>query len=156
MWRFFYVFVTYYDTLANLNQGSANPLTSKERSPILKVRTPKRIKPGVIAKFGFSIYSPLEVFIGWFRETRFGRKFLDILYETAILVCYLGTIAIIHKVENKWVGAVLFFGKMKIEYIIDVGHLLAFGLFFLEIIKDIAEVLKGIINVFKEPENLNE
>ena len=35
-----------------------------------------------------------------FQQSRFGRKFLDILYETAVLVAYIGAIALIHKVEE--------------------------------------------------------
>ena len=83
-----------------------------------------------------------------FRQTRFGRKFLDILYETAVLVAYIGAIALIHVVEEKWVGKdSLFFGRTKIRYIIDVGHLLAIGLFFLEIVKDVVEVLRDIVDI---------
>jgi len=83
-----------------------------------------------------------------FRQSRFGRKFLDILYETGVLVAYIGAIALIHKVEEKWVGKdALFFGKTKVGYIIDVGHLLAIGLFFLEIMKDAAEVLRAILDI---------
>ena len=83
-----------------------------------------------------------------FRQSRFGRKFLDILYETAILVPYIAAIALIHRVEEKWVGKdTLFFGRTKIRYIIDVGHLLAIGHFFLEIVKDVVEVLRDIIDI---------
>lgn len=83
-----------------------------------------------------------------FQQSRFGRKFLDILYETAILVAYIAAIALIHWVEVKWVGKdTLFFGRTKIRYIIDVGHLLAIGRFFLEIVKDVVEVLRDIIDI---------
>ena len=83
-----------------------------------------------------------------FRQTRFGRKFLDILYETAVLVAYIGAIALIHVVEEIWVGKdALFFGGTKFRYIIDVGHFLAIGFFFLEIVKDIVEVLKEIVDI---------
>jgi len=83
-----------------------------------------------------------------FRQSRFGRKFLDILYETAVLVAYIGAIALIHTVEEKWVGKdALFFGRMKIGHIIDVGHLLAIGFFFLEILKDVVEVLREILDI---------
>lgn len=83
-----------------------------------------------------------------FRQSRFGRKLLDILYETAVLVAYIGAIALIHLVEEKWVGKdALFFGKTKIGYVIDVGHLLAIGLFFLEILKDAVEVFRDIIDI---------
>ena len=83
-----------------------------------------------------------------FRQTRCGRKFLDIIYETAVLVAYIGAIALIHVVEEKWVGKdALFFGRTKFRYIIDVGHLLAIGLFFLEIVKDVVEVLRAIIDI---------
>lgn len=83
-----------------------------------------------------------------FRQSRFGRKFFDILYETAVLVGYIGAIAVIHKVEEKWVGKdALFFGKTKVGYIVDLGHLLAIGLFFLEILKDAVEVLGDILDI---------
>jgi hypothetical protein len=83
-----------------------------------------------------------------FRRSRFGRKLLDILYETAVLVAYIGAIALIHKVEDKWVGKdAVFFGKTRVGYIIDVGHLLAIGLFFLEILKDAIEVLRDILDI---------
>jgi hypothetical protein len=63
-------------------------------------------------------------------------------------VAYIGAIALIHQVEDKWiVQDALFFGKTKIGYIIDVGHLLAIGLFFLEIVKDVVEVFRDIIDV---------
>jgi hypothetical protein len=83
-----------------------------------------------------------------FRQSRFGRKYLDIFYETAVLVAYIGAIALIHLVEEKWIGKdALFFGKTKIGYIIDVGHLLAIGLFFLEIVKDVVEVFRDITDI---------
>ena len=73
---------------------------------------------------------------------------MDIVYETAILVAYIAAIALIHWVEEKWVGKdTLFFGRTKIRYIIDVGHLLAIGRFFLEIVKDVVEVLRDIIEI---------
>ena len=54
----------------------------------------------------------------------------------------------IHLVEEKWVGKdALFFGRTKIRYIIDVGHLLAIGFFFLEIVKDAIEVLRDIVDI---------
>ena len=83
--------------------------------------------------------------VDWFPNTRFGRKFLDIVYDTAILVSYLGAFALIHKLQEKWLGgdyAVL--GKYKIEYIIHVGHLMALALFFLEIAKTGTEVVRDI------------
>ena len=87
-------------------------------------------------------------FLEWFRNTRFGRKFLDIVYDTAILVSYLAAFALIHRVQEKWLGAdYLVFGKYKIEYIIHVGHLMALGLFFLEIVKTGIEVIRDIIQV---------
>ena len=83
-----------------------------------------------------------------FEQSRFGRKFLDILYETATLVAYIGAIALIHLAEETWVGQdAQFFGRTKIRYIIDIGHLLAIGLFFLEIVKDIVEVLRDIFDI---------
>lgn len=89
-----------------------------------------------------------SVYIDKFRQSRFGRKFLDILYETAILVAYIGAVALIHFVEEKWVGKdAQFFGRTKIRYIIDIGHLLAIGLFFLEIVKDVVEVLRDIVDI---------
>jgi hypothetical protein len=39
-----------------------------------------------------------------FRQSRFGRKFLDILYETTVLIAYIGAIALLHLVEEKWIG----------------------------------------------------
>jgi hypothetical protein len=90
----------------------------------------------------------LSVYFDKFRQSKFGRKFLDICYETAVLVAYIGAIALIHLVEEKWIGKdAVFFGKTKIGYIIDVGHLLAIGLFFLEIVKDVVDVFRGIIDV---------
>ena len=92
--------------------------------------------------------SLLTTYFDKFRQTRFGRKLLDILYETAILISYIAAIALIHKVEDKWVGKdTLFFGKTRIGYIIDVGHFLAIGLFFLEIVKDAIEVLRDILEI---------
>jgi hypothetical protein len=89
-----------------------------------------------------------SVYFDKFRQSRCGRKFLDILYETAVLVAYIGAIALIHLVEEKWVGKdALFFGRTKIRYIIDVGHLLAIGLFFLDIVKDVVEVLSDIVDI---------
>ncbi len=83
-----------------------------------------------------------------FGRSRFGRKFLDILYETVILVAYIGAIALIHWVEEIWVGKdAQFFGRTKVRYIIDIGHLLAIGLFFLEIVKDVVEVLRDILDI---------
>lgn len=83
-----------------------------------------------------------------FQQSRFGRKFLDILYETAVLVAYIGAIALIHKVEETWIGKdALFFGKTRVGYIIDFGHLLAIGFFFLEILKDAVEVLTEIVDI---------
>ena len=87
-------------------------------------------------------------FLEWFRNTRFGRKFLDIAYDTAILMSYLAAFALIHKLQEKWLGGdYLVFGKYKIEYIIHVGHLMALALFFLEIVKTGIEVVRDIIQV---------
>ena len=86
--------------------------------------------------------------LDWFPNTRFGRKFLDIVYDTAILVSYLGAFALIHKLQEKWLGGdYLLFGKYKIEYIIHLGHLMALVLFFLEIAKTGIEVLRDIIQI---------
>jgi hypothetical protein len=94
----------------------------------------------------------LEQSLQWFRNTRFGRKFLDILYETAILVLYLGAIALLHKISDRWVGPnAMLLGKIPVKYIIDVGHILAIGLFLLEIAKDVVEVIKEIISLARRP-----
>ena len=94
------------------------------------------------------MFLDFSVYFDKFAQSRFGRKFLDILYETAILVAYIGAIALIHRVEENWVGKdAQFFGRTKVRYIIDVGHLLAIGLFFLEIVKDVAEVLRDILDI---------
>ena len=50
-----------------------------------------------------------------FRQSRFGRKFLDILYETAVLVAYIGAIddntedasAVTHKYVEDAVNSLL-------------------------------------------------
>jgi hypothetical protein len=90
----------------------------------------------------------LEQFLQWFRNTRFGRKFLDILYETAILILYLGAIALLHKISDRWVGGdAMLLGKIPVKYIIDVGHVLAIGLFLLEIAKDLVEVVREIVSL---------
>ena|SRR5690348_12832841 len=88
-------------------------------------------------------------FLEWFRNTRFGRKFLDIVYDTAILVSYLGAFALIHKLQEKWLGGdYVLFGKYKLEYIIHLGHLMALVLFFLEIGRTGVEVLRSIVQIF--------
>ena len=90
-------------------------------------------------------------FLDWFPNTRFGHKFLEIVYDTAILVSYLGAFALIHKLQEKWLGHdYLVFGKYKIEYIIHVGHLMALALFFLEIAKTGIEVARDIMRVILE------
>lgn len=95
-----------------------------------------------------SITGKFICFLGWFRNTRFGRKFLDIVYDTAILVSYLAAFALIHKLQERWLGGdYLVFGKYKIEYIIHIGHLMALALFFLEIVKSGIEVVRDIIQV---------
>lgn len=94
----------------------------------------------------------LRQLVQWFRSTRFGRKFLDILYETAVLILYVGAIALLHNVLDWWLGKnALLLGIIPVGYIIDVGHLLAIGLFLLEIIKDAVEVVKGIYDTLKAP-----
>ena len=93
-------------------------------------------------------YQTFVRFLDWLPNTRFGRKFLDIVYDTAILVSYLGAFALIHKLQEKWLGGdYLVFGKYKIEYIIHVGHLMALALFFLEIAKTGTEVVRDILRV---------
>ncbi|HJS23390.1 MAG TPA: hypothetical protein VJ751_03400 [Pyrinomonadaceae bacterium] len=93
-------------------------------------------------------YQTFVGFLDWFPNTRFGRKFLEIVYDTAILVSYLGAFALIHKLQEKWLGGdYLVFGKYKIEYIIHVGHLMALALFFLEIFKTGIEVVRDIMRV---------
>lgn len=93
-------------------------------------------------------YQTFVRFLYWFPNTRFGRKFLDIIYDTAILISYLGAFALIHKLQEKWLGSdYLVFGKYKIEYIIHVGHLMALALFFLEIAKTGTEVVRDITRV---------
>jgi len=93
-------------------------------------------------------YTTLVRILDWFPHTRFGRKFLEIVYDTAILVSYLGAFALIHKLQEKWLGGdYLVFGKYKIEYIIHVGHLMALALFFLEITKTGIEVVRDIMRV---------
>jgi len=93
-------------------------------------------------------YQTFVRFLVWFPNTRFGRKFLEILYDTAILVSYLGAFALIHKLQEKWLGGdYMVFGKYKIEYIIHVGHLMALALFFLEIAKTGIEVVRDIMRV---------
>ena len=93
-------------------------------------------------------YQTFVRLLDWFPNTRFGRKFLDIVYDTAILISYLGAFALIHKLQAKWLGGdYLVFGKYKIEYIIHVGHLMALVLFFLEIVKTGTEVVRDIMRV---------
>lgn len=93
-------------------------------------------------------YQTFARFLDWFQNTRFGRKFLDIVYDTAILISYLGAFALIHKLQEKWLGGdYLVFGKYKIEYIIHAGHLMALALFFLEIAKTGTEVVRDIMRV---------
>ncbi len=95
----------------------------------------------------------LEQFLQWFRTTRFGRKFLDILYETAILILYLGAIALLHEISDRWVGSdAMLLGKIPVRYIIDVGHILAIGLFLLEILKDVVEIVKEIVSLARRTE----
>jgi len=66
-------------------------------------------------------YQTFVRFLDWFPNTRFGRKFLDIVYDTAILISYLGAFALIDKFQEKRLGGdYLVFGKYKIEYIIHV------------------------------------
>jgi hypothetical protein len=94
----------------------------------------------------------LEQFLQWSRNSRFGRKFLDILYETAVLILYLGAIALLHKISDRWLGPnAMLLGKIPVKYIIDVGHILAIGLFLLEIVKDIVEVIKQIASLARRP-----
>ena len=97
--------------------------------------------------FLISVHRRSIQFFDWFRNTRFGRKFLDILYDTTVLISYLGAFALIHKVQEKWLGDYLIFGKYRFEYIIHVGHLMALGLFFLEIAKTGVEILRDIIRI---------
>ena len=93
-------------------------------------------------------YQTFVRFLDWFPGTRFGRKFLDIVYDTAILVSYLGAFALIHRLQEKWLGGdYMVFGKYKIEYIIHIGHLMALVLFFLEIAKTGSEVVRDIMRV---------
>ena len=95
-----------------------------------------------------SLYQALARFVDWFHNTRFGRKFLDIVYDTAILVSYLAAFALIHKLQEKWLGGdYLLFGKYKIEYIIHFGHLMTLALFFLEIAKTGVEVTRAITQI---------
>ena len=80
----------------------------------------------------------------WFdklRQTRFGRKFLDILYETSVLVTYIGAIALIHVAEEKWVGNdALFFGGIVevLREIVDIA------------IKSIVEALRDLMSLSKK------
>jgi hypothetical protein len=93
-------------------------------------------------------YQTFVRFFDWFQDTRFGRKFLDIVYDTAILVSYLGAFALIHKLQEKWLGGdYMVFGKYKIEYIIHAGHSMALVLFFLDIAKAGIEVVRDIMRV---------
>lgn len=101
-----------------------------------------------VASLLSSIYQTFVRFLDWFPNTRFGRKFLEIVYDTAILVSYLGAFAVIHTLQEKWLGGdYVVFGKYKIEYIIHVGHLMALALFFLEIAKTGIEVVRDIMRV---------
>lgn len=101
-----------------------------------------------VASLLLPIYHAIARFLAWFRDTRFGRKFLDIIYDTAILVSYLGAFSLIHKLQEKWLGGdYLLLGKYKIEYIIHLGHLMALTLFFLEIAKAGVEVLRDIVQL---------
>ena len=73
---------------------------------------------------------------------------MDIVYDTAILISYLGAFTLIHHLQEKWLGSeYVVFGKYKIEYIIHVGHLMALALFFLEIAKAGIEVVRDIMRV---------
>lgn len=63
------------------------------------------------------INNTLIRFLDWFPNTRFGRKFLDIVYDTTVLVSYLGAFAVIHKVQEHWLGGdYVVFEKYKIKY----------------------------------------
>jgi hypothetical protein len=87
----------------------------------------------------------------WFIDTRFGRKVLNILYDTAVLILYVGAIALLHKVLDMWIGKdAKLLEILPISYIIDVGHILAIGLFFLEIVKEIVNAIREIIWIKSE------
>lgn len=82
----------------------------------------------------------------WFVNTRFGRKLLDILYDTAVLILYISGFALLHYISDVlFTSNAMFFGIIPIGYIIDFGHILALAIFFLEILKEIVKVIKEII-----------
>lgn len=82
-------------------------------------------------------------------KSRFGRKFLDILYETAVMFLYVGAIALLHKGLGRWMEKdAKLFDRLPISYIIDAGHSLAIGRFLLELGKSFLEGVKDFVSVF--------
>ena len=81
-----------------------------------------------------------------FWQSQLGRKLFDIFYETMVMVAYMAAIALLHKVQDNWIGKdAKLFNYIPISYIIDVGHLLAISRFLLEIVKSVLEAIKDII-----------
>lgn len=100
-----------------------------------------------------TFFEKAESGFNWFTKTRFGRKFLDILYETAILIFYVSAIALLHLILDTFLGKdAMLLGFLKVGYIIDFGHILAIGLFFLEILKEIVNAIKEIFGATAESE----
>lgn len=96
----------------------------------------------------------IKTFLNWFADTRFGRKFLDIFYETATLIFYVGAIALLHYFLDWWLGPnAKLLDVVPVRYIIDVGHMLAIGNFFLEILKHAIETIRLMRTPRTEDEN---
>jgi hypothetical protein len=77
------------------------------------------------------------------KTNRFLRKFLDILYETTVLILLLGAIALVHKFLDWWLGPdAKLLDRVPVKYIIDVGHILAIIRFLIEIVRDIIEAVR--------------
>lgn len=75
---------------------------------------------------------------------RLRRKLLDLIYETIVMIAYLGAIAILHIALDNWLGKeVKFFDYLPISHIIDFGHVLVIGKFLLEIAKDVYVVIRS-------------
>ena len=114
-------------------------------------------REGIVRRFGSKVANSFnwvkdKTFrsFDWFRNTRFGRVFLDVLYETAVMVLWLGAVKVMHIALDRWIGKdSTLWNSLKIGYIIDTGHALAIGKFLLELLKHFLEGLKDVIRVIR-------
>lgn len=111
------------------------PLKNKSKAK----SQPKTTRRNGLLKTNSNLSSLIQAFV----SSRLGRKFLDVLYETLVLVFYIIAIAALHKALVRWVGEnAKLLDLVPVRYIIDTGHVLVIGKFFLEIVSDIPNIVR--------------